>query len=920
VSAAPAPLEKPVSEPLIATKLVAPPVRGGLVSRGQLLALLDADLGPGGALTILSAPAGFGKTTLLASWLQARMQVAPDSAASSFAWLTLDADDSDPARFWLYVVAALRRALPGLAPELEAHLRAPRPRLAALVVALANALAARAEPVVLVLDDYHLLSGAEVHGSLAALLEHQPACLRLVIAGRSDPPLPVARLRARGAVRELRAADLRFGSDETRAFLEETMGLRLEAELAAALERYTEGWPAGLQLAALWLREHPGAHESCIAHLAEHDRYLLEFLLDEVISRQPPELQRFLHDTAFLDRMCPELCDFLSADAGPVEVPAAELLERMERQNLFVVPLDTRRQWYRYHNLFGDALRRQVGREGPPAAVARLHRRAAAWFAAASTEDPELMGEAVRHAVAGRAFDLAADLIAPRADLLWSQGLVARLNAWLGALPEDLLHARPALALRYAWGLFLHARQEDAARWLAAGEAALAERGARGDPVSAALPDAIRAAMASTRHDAEAVITHAARAAAMLPSDDGFWRPTVEVSRGLAYVACGDLREAAPRFQRAAELCERSQNSYLRMVSLWHLGQLRHAQGRLDEAARVVRSISADGADPAYAGYTAAGLAGLAYERNDLAAARALAGRALQELEAGGQPRVLVFAHEMLARVCAAEGDAEGARAELDRAGDLARRLELGEELAELALARARLSLDGGDVVAAEEWAAAAGLEGAEPDPRRTREQLVAAGCLAARGRADAALRLVGPLLAHAEAHGNVRAVIACELARAVALEGSGQSSSARAALARAMQLAGSAGIVRPLLDAGPLVAGLAASLRDDPRAADPASPLARSLAAFGLGRGAASPASAAPARPTLPPDCEPLSERELRVLALIAADCSNQEIASALVVSVNTIKTHIKRIYEKLGVSSRVGAVERARELGIHH
>lgn len=912
---APSP-EALASAPLIATKLAVPPARGGLVSRARLLAQLDAGLEPGGALTILSAPAGFGKTTLLASWLAARAggaAAALGPAPLAFAWLTLDGEDSDPARFWAYVAAALRRALPGLAPDLEAHLRGPRPHLAALVVALANALAARGEPAVLVLDDYHLLSEPEVHASLVALLEHLPACLRLVIAGRADPPLPVARLRARGALRELRAADLRFSQEETRAFLRDTMGLALDAAAADALERYAEGWPAGLQLAALWLREHPDAHESCVAHLADHDRYLLEFLLEEVIRRQPPDLQRFLLDTAILDRMCPELCDFLSADAGPAFTPAVELLERMERQNLFVVPLDARRLWYRYHNLFGDALRRQLARERAPAAVGRLHRRAAAWFAAASTDDPELMGEAVRHAVAGRAFDLAADLIAPRADLLWSHGLVGRLNAWLGALPEDLLHARPALALRYAWGLFLHARQEDAARWLAAGEAALAERGARGDPVSAALPDAIRAAMATTRHDPDGVIAHAARAASLLPCDEGFWRPTVEISRGLAHAVRGELREAAPCLQRAADACEGSENSYGRMIALWHLGRVRLAQGRLDDAARVYRRISDDGASPAYAGYTAAGLAEIAYERGELAEARALAERALAELEGGGQPRVLIAAQMVLARAHGAEGDPEAARGALDRAAELARRLELAEELAELALARARLSLAEGDLAAAEEWAAAAGASAADPDPRRTDEQLLVAGCLAARGRADAALRLVGPLLAHAEAHGHVRAAIACELARALALEGSGQCSGARAAMARALQLAGPAGLVRPLLDAGPAAAAIAAELRADPRAADPAEPLARGLAAMGIVR-----AGAAPPRAAAPPECEALSERELRVLGLIAADCSNQEIASALVVSVNTVKTHIKRIYEKLGVRSRVGALERARELGL--
>jgi LuxR family maltose regulon positive regulatory protein len=927
------------AEPLIATKLAAPPPRPGLVSRAQLAARLDACLDPQVALTVLSAPAGFGKTTLLADWLASLVKrqeedgkgqstPADDNllpfAFSLFpsppkaAWLTLDADDSDPARFWAYVVAALCRALPELSAALASHLRGPEPQFDRLVVALANSLDALGTHVVIVLDDYHLLSGAEVHRGLAALVERRPPCLHLLLAGRADPPLPTARLRARGLLRELRAADLRFSPAEAHAFLTGTMGLDLDADAAAELERYTEGWPAGLQLAALWLREHPGAHASRIADLVRHDRYLLEFLLDEVIRRQPPELQRFLLDTAILDRMCPELCDYVRADAGPFGTPAAELLERMEQQNLFVVPLDARREWYRYHNLFGDALRRQLAHERPAAAVNRLHRRAAAWFAAASTEDAELMGEAVSHAAAGRAFDLAADLIAPRADLLWAHGLIGRLNAWLGALPEELLLSRPGLALRYAWGLFLHARQEDAARWLAAGEAGLAEREGRGDPAGAALPDAIKAAMAATRRDPDAVVAHAARAAALLPPDEPFWRPTVEISRGLAHLARGEQREAAACLSLAAELYDRTDSSYGRMIALWHLGRVRLAQGRLDEASRAFRRISADGADAAYAGYSDVGLAEVAYERDDLAAARSLGERGVARLEAGGQPRVLVFAAIVLARACFAEGDADSARVWLDRGDAIALQLELEEEHAELALARAALGLRAGDLAAVDEWAAAGGLAVASPDPTRLREQLVVARALAARGRADAALRLVGPLLAYAEAHGQARDAQECELSRALALERSGQSGAARAALARAVQIAGGDGLVRPILDAGPELGELLGELHADPRAADPAAPLARGLAALERrGRPVPHAPQAAP-RAELA-DYEALSEREQRVLGLIAADCSNAEIASALVVSVNTIKTHIKRIYEKLGVSSRVGAVERARELGLY-
>ena len=919
----PAPAAPIGAAPLIAAKLLAPPPRAGLVARPALLAQLDACRES--ALTILSAPAGYGKTTLLAAWLAERAGPQPSALSPqpfTVAWLALDADDAEPARFWAYVLAALRRALPGLPGDLAAPLRAPQPNLSAAVTALANALAALPAEVVLVLDDYHTITSLEVHRSLAALLERRPPGLHLMLAGRADPPLPLARLRAQGLVSTLRAADLRFSRDEAAAFLTGTMGLALDAEAVAALEGYTEGWPAGLQLAALWLRDHPEAAEGGLAALAAEDRYLVEFLAEEVLQRQSPELQRFLLDTALLDRLCPELCDYVTADArrpgdeGPPVIlrPSAAILEELERRNLFVVPLDAGRAWYRYHNLFADTLRRQLGRQLGQAAVARLHRRAAGWFAAASTEDASLLAEAQRHAAAGRAYDLAADLILPRVDQLAAAGQIGQLIAWLAALPEEALAARPALALRYAWVLFLHGRQDEAARWLEIGEGGLAQA-PDPEPLTAALPEAIRAAMATTRHDAAATLAHVARAAALLPPDEPVWSSTLAIARGLAHHLRGEAREAAAALGRAAALAEHTGDRYGRMISCWHLAQVRLGQARLAEAARAFRRIAPDD-DETYGGYRDVGLARVAYDRDDLPAARALAAAGLQALEAAaGQPRVIIFAQALLARLARAAGDPDAALAWLDAGEALARRLELAEDLAALAALRAELAVADGDLQAAEEWAAAAGLDPAAPDARREAELLTLARALIARGRDGEALRIAGALLAPAEAQGRGRSVVECELVRALALAASGQTPSARAAVATALAIAGPEGLARPFRDAGPAIAELVESLRADPRAADPATPLARGLAALAVGR--PGPTLRAP-DPDPETPYEALSERELRVLALIAADCSNQEIASALIVSVNTVKTHIKRIYEKLQVNSRVGAVARGRELGL--
>lgn len=481
--------------PVTMSKLSVPATPLRIVLRPRLLQRLDTACT--GALTILSAPAGFGKTTLLAMWFAQKIQAdgrvkAPNHAAidqaqpTAIAWLSLDAADSDPARFWRYVFVALRRVLPDLPADLATPLRATPPNIERVVAELTATLAARAANVVLVLDDYHTISEPAVHHSLAALLERGPPGLHVVIAGQSDPPLPPALLGARDQPGAIHADDLRFNQAEIGLFLRQTIGLNISAETSAALAAATQGWPAATQLAALWLRAKPEAANPAVFNQAE--RYLLAFLAEKVIAHQSAEIQHFLLESAILDRMCPALCDYLSADTPAVAMrPAQELLFEIERNNLFLTSLEADGRWYMYHPIFRDFLQQELPRRQGPHAAVRLHRRAAAWFAAASADAPALLEEALHHAFAGHDNDVAADLILAHFDQLGAQGRIDQLIDWLNTLPEAILSARPALGLRYTWVLFLHGRREEAIRRLTVVAADPALH-ADCDPLTAALP------------------------------------------------------------------------------------------------------------------------------------------------------------------------------------------------------------------------------------------------------------------------------------------------------------------------------------------------------------------------------------------------------------------------------------------------
>src|SRR3984957_3587585 len=519
--------------PLLETKLHVPRWRRSLVARPRLSERLSR--GAESALTLVSAPAGFGKTTLLAEWLAA----APVDGRS-VAWLSLDQRDNDPALFWTYLVAALKTAAPGIGAGALSLLQSPRPPSEADLAALLNDLDAILNDVVLVLDDYHVIDARDVQDGLAFLLEHLPPQIHLVIASRTDPALPLARLRGRGQLVEIRAADLRFTPGEAAAYLNEVMGLALTAADVAALEGRTEGWIAALQLVALSMqgREDTAAF---IDGFAGDDRYIVDFLAEEVLQRQPEYIQRFLLQTSILDRLSGPLCDAVTGQDG-----GQAMLAALDRGNLFLVPLDDRRRWYRYHHLFADVLRARLLDERP-GQLPDLHRRASGWFER-SGERPVAIG----HALAAEDFEYAADLVELAIPGTRKSRQEAALRGWLKALPDAVIRVRPVLSVGYAGALLAVGEFEAVEGWLRDAERWL-------DPTRAGTPapmvvvdeeeyrrlpagiELYRAALAMARGDARGTIRHARRAIDLSPEEDHLVRASAAGMSGLAFWTSGGL-------------------------------------------------------------------------------------------------------------------------------------------------------------------------------------------------------------------------------------------------------------------------------------------------------------------------------------------------------------------------------------------
>ncbi len=885
--------------PLLTTKLHVPPIRPRLVSRPRLLERVSGAMDR--KLTLVCAPAGFGKTTLLSECAAI--------CGRPVAWLSLDESDNDPARFLAYLIAALQGVKAGIGQGVLSALDAPQPPpVAPLLVGLINELVAVPAPFVLVLDDYHLVESKPIHEALAFLLDHQPPQMHLVISTRTDPPLPIARLRGRGQMLELRQGDLCFSAEEAGQFLRQVMALDLPAGEVEALAARTEGWIAGLQMAGLSLQ---GCRDTAafVRAFAGSDRYILDYLVEEVLQRQSERVQSFLLRTSILERMSGPLCDaVLEAESSTA------LLEQLERDNLFVMPLDNRREWYRAHWLFRDLLRRRLeAREGER--LAGLNERASLWY-----EEQGLPAEAIRHAMQGQDWERAARLVEGTAEPAMMRGEFAACIGWIDALPEQAIRARPRLGLYRIWGLLI------AGRPLAEVESRLrdAEGGphpAGGEPYEGALA-ALRAVLGVVRGDVPEAIEQAQLARRLLPEEDLYFRRLVVRSLGVALLYRGDAVGAQPLFEEDARISRQEGDitGLLAETRLWAVALM--ARGRLRQAREVIAAAEpfmpqAPGMLQPAAIKLLVVHADLLRECNELDEAAGLCDKAIAQarevLELFG-----LGANLMLARVRQAQGRVDDGMAAIDEALRLAKRYDITDLDDALVYAyRTRLFLAGGDLEAAAAWAQECGLDAglragdlaaglarsSLPYYVREVEYTSLARVYLALGRVEQALAVLRPLLATVEQQGRTGTAIEVLALEALALQAADQTAAALAALARALSLAEPEGYVRTFADEGAPMArllGLAAGQGICPAYAG------RLLAVMGAPR---------PKRGDL---LEPLSEREVEVLRLLAAGLSNREIAGELVITENTVRSHCKSIFGKLGAHKRWDAARRAEELGL--
>ena len=922
--------------PILATKLYIPPPRPQVVLRPRLIERLNEGLrqnqGFGRKLTLISAPAGFGKTTLVSEWIT--------SCERPAAWVSLDEGDNDPARFLAYLVAALQTlALPapgpraqvsgdeGIAADIGAGvlgvLQAPQPPpIESILTALLNEITTVSDNFVLVLDDYHVIDAQPVDHALTFLLEHLPPQMHLVIATREDPQLPLARYRARGQLTELRAADLRFTPAEAAEFLNQVMGLNLSVEDSAALEARTEGWIAGLQLAALSMQ---GLQDTAgfIQSFTGSHHFVLDYLLEEVLQKQPESIQNFLRRTSILDRLCGPLCDAVVLDPSG-SASGQETLEYLERANLFIIPLDNERRWYRYHDLFAELLRNRLTRAYSDQ-IAELHRRASDWYGR-----NDLPNEAVTHALAIQDWHRAAEIIERFSDQ-WPMRSESKTRlGWFEAFPAQVLLDRPGLGMVYAWALFMSNQLERAEQQLN-----------QLMPLVQTAPSllgelyVIRVMIATRRYDMPAFIELARQALSRVPPEEASPRSRILLTLGVAYEEMsGDIIAAKSAFREAYELgkafpsASSVGNAPLPLMALAYLADYEWLQGNLRDASRMYEQSI--GLAEKWGGQSSIALclvqqgrAGLLYEWNDLDGAA----RALQECIRVGElwrnPRLLVPAYGLSALVMQARGQADDARAMIGRAEQITRdSYSSPPDLGSLALYQIILWIAQKDFQAIAQWEQSHDSEWRSQIGRsRDTIPIVLARARIARyfrQRDDSALgqarALIEPALEQAQASGLMFNVARLLILDALALYAQRETVSAITGLKRALALAEPENYVRSFLDMGKpmeefLLWGLESQSLSEPHLRVYVSKL---LSHFGADFPIKS------SQPTGDTLIEPLTERELEVLRLIAQGLSNREIGERLFLALSTVKGHTRIIFDKLQVQRRTEAVARARELGL--
>jgi LuxR family maltose regulon positive regulatory protein len=938
---------------LLMTKLYMPPSRPELVPRRRLLEQLNQGLEH--RLTLISAPAGFGKTTLVSAWVK--------ETGIPTAWLSLDAADNDPARFLAYLGAALQSAQKSLGKEIAEELQSSHPpSMEDLLTTLINQVADLAESLILVLDDYHLITATAVHEAVAFLLEHLPPQLHLVIATRADPSLPVARLRGRGQLTELRQTDLRFSTEEAAAFLNQVMHLDLNTNDVAALAARTEGWISGLQMAALALQSALPAEardaqqvSSLVRAFTGSDRYILDYLVEEVLQRQPEHIQAFLLQTAVLDRLTGPLCDAIldkpEWHAEPVpgderdpllHVPSTSqrILYKLEAANLFIIPLDNERQWYRYHRLFADLLRRRL-QQLQPNQVSLLHQRASTWF-----EQNSLPSEAIHHALSAGDFEHAADLVEQVAEATLMRAELNTVLNWIEALPDELVLARPSLCLYHAWALMWSGQPLE----LIESRLRDLDRDTSTMPVKVGT---LRSFIATWQGRLSRASDLAQEALEELPEEDTFLRTIATWNLGIANIMRGDMETGTEILDNLARIGESAGHTLAAVNALSHLAEIQMSQARLRQAKEIYEKAlelaqDRQGTRLPIAGLPLIGLGELHREWNDFEAAERYLTEGIELVKRWGEFAAL-DGYIALARLRQAQEDPGRAREALETARQIAMQFDL-TELDDLLVAihQVRLWIAQGDLQAAVRWLEDRGFrldEGPETALDRATQAkafLPALGCLDEKDflfqqlhryecilvarvlvnlkQPSEALAFLEQQIAFIEDQGRQtsRRMIEVQNLRALAFLAQTELDQALEALGHALSIAEPGGFVRIFVDEGePMIRLLrhAASRGIRPEYTSKLIAAGEESAHKDTAAELRRPGPrAVPAQPLV----EPLSDREMDVLRLLATGRSNPEIGQELFIATSTVRSHLKNIYGKLNVHRRWDAVHRAEELGL--
>jgi len=871
---------------ILATKLYIPPPRPKAVLRTRLIERLNEGIHR--KLTLISAPAGFGKTTLLSEWIV--------RSERQTAWLSLDEGDSNPTRFLTYLVAALQTIAPHIGEGMLGVLQSPQPPpVESLLTTLVNEITNIPDSFVLVLDDYHVVDTGSDDKNLAFLLENLPPQMHLVVSTREDPQLPLARLRARSQMTELRVADLRFTPQEAAEFLNQVMGLDLSVENIAALETRTEGWIAGLQLAALSVRGQKDVDHFIQSFTGSH-HFVLDYLVEEVLQQQSESVQTFLLHTAILDRLCGPLCDAILLQPA---ISGQKTLENLERANLFIVPLDNERRWYRYHHLFADLLRQRLRQNAPSTSgderdkVDELHIRASVWY-----EDNALEVEAFHHAAAANDVERAARLIEGNGIPLHFRGAVTDILDWLASLPTTVLNDRPLLWWSYASLLLVNGQTTGVEEKLQAAEAALPE--ANSDDKTRNLIGQIataRATLALTKYQAETIIVQSHRALEYLHPDNLSYRATTMWTLGYAYFLQGNRAGSGRVYSEGLSISRTSGDIFSIILTSIGLGQVQEAECQLYLAAETYRRVlQVAGDQPLHIIYEAhLGLARILYEWNDLDAAQQHGEQSLQLAQQ--YDNVIdrsVVCELFLARLKLAQGNVAGAAAILAEVDQFVRRHNFVYRMPEVAAAQVLLLLHQGNLTAAAQL-----VQGHDLPFSQARVLLV-------QGDTSATLAVLESLYQQAEEKNWQDERLKVMVLQAVALYAHGKKEDAVQLLSDALALAEPDGFIRLFVDEGLPMKHLLQKVASNRVATDYPR---RLLAAFSHIRAQQAVQSAI---------LEPLSERELEVLLHIAEGQTNREIADQLYLSLNTVKVHARNIYGKLGANNRTEAVARAREAGV--